>query len=106
MQGMARPQCPLCASDKHIPPNRRRRPSRRIENVTRFTFKYVDARDWERKFSIVLDVSTSRYRAKACEPMLPNLAGLIDKLNEEGNFFAFIGALREAFVGLASNHRQ
>lgn len=72
------------------------------ENVTRFTFKYIDPASWERKFAIAIDVSTSHYRVKFCEPMIPQLSNLVMVLEEEGDFYAFLRRVRQAFVDLIS----
>jgi len=66
--------------------------------VTAFTFKYIDPEDWDRPFTILIDVSTNRYRVKRCEPMVAQLASLIDELNEDNNFFAFLRKMRDCFV--------
>ena len=72
------------------------------ENVTRFTFKYIDPANWERKFAIAIDVSTNHYRVKSCEPMIPQLSNLVMVLEEEGDFYAFLRRVRQAFVDLIS----
>lgn len=69
-----------------------------VENVTGFTFRYIDPDDWERAFTVLIDVSTNRYRVKSCEPMVPQLTTLIDELNEDNNFFAFLRKMRDSFV--------
>ena len=60
------------------------------QNVTKFSFKYIDPADWERRFSISIDVATNRYRIHSCEPMIPQLSSLLDHLNEDNNFYAFL----------------
>lgn len=72
------------------------------ENVTKFTFKYIDPANWERKFMIAIDVSTNHYRVKFCEPMIPQLSNLVMVLEEEGDFYAFLRRVRQAFFDLIS----
>lgn len=69
-----------------------------IEGLTRFSFKYIDAADWERRFSILIDISTNRFRVQSCEPMIPQLSTLLEELNVGGDFFAFLRKVRAAFV--------
>lgn len=69
------------------------------ENCTRFSFKYIDAKDWDLRCTLTLDVSTSSYRVKQCEPMIPQLATLIDELNGgDVDFFSFLRRVRFSFV--------
>jgi len=69
-----------------------------LEHVSRFTFKYIDAAQWEKPFVIIMDVSTSRFKAVSCQPMIPNLARLLDTLNEDNNFYGFLWNVRAGFV--------
>lgn len=69
------------------------------DNFTRFTFKYIDAKDWDLLCHLTLDVSTSSYRVKQCEPMIPQLATLVDELNGgDVDFFSFLRRVRFYFV--------
>lgn len=69
-----------------------------LDGLARFSFKYIDAADWERRFNILIDTSTNRYRVHSCEPMLPQLTTLLDELNHSGDFFSFLRKVRAAFV--------
>lgn len=72
-----------------------------LENTTRFSFKYINAADWERRYNITIDVSTNRYRVRTCEPMIPHLSFLVDQLNESSDFYGFLRRVRSSFVDLA-----
>lgn len=71
--------------------------------LTRFSFTRVDPADWDRRFTIVLDVSQNKYRVVSCEPPVNDLASMIQTLNEAppstaGQLCSFLRSLRDAFV--------
>lgn len=72
------------------------------EAVTKFSFKYIDPAEWERRFSVVIDVSTNRYRIQSCEPMIPHLSLFVDQVNSDADFYAFLRRVRAAFVDLVA----
>lgn len=63
-----------------------------------FSFKYIDPADWERKFTISLDINGGSYRVHECKPQLPSLGALLDKLHKDFNFYGFLREVRQAFV--------
>jgi len=74
------------------------------ERLVRFTFKRVDPKDWNRRFVIVLDVSSQRSRVVSCDPQVQCLSRLLQTLNAEGltgNLSTFLGDLRREFVSIA-----
>lgn len=75
------------------------------EATTKFSFKYIDPTDWERRFSVVIDVSTNRYRIHACDPMIPHLSVLVDQVNSDADFYAFLRRVRSAFVDLVASKK-
>jgi hypothetical protein len=70
------------------------------EGITRFCWKYIDPAAWDRKFTLLMDVTTSRYRIKSCEPMIPGISALLEQLDANGDFYGFLRKVRQGFVDL------
>ncbi|OZJ06542.1 hypothetical protein BZG36_00502 [Bifiguratus adelaidae] len=65
-----------------------------------FTFTHIDPNDWNREFTFVLDVGQRIYQVPKCQPMVSNLAQLLNELNEKreySDFINFIKYMRKAF---------
>jgi kinetochore protein Spc25 len=71
------------------------------DDSTKFSFKYIDATDWDRRFTIIIDVSTGKYQVRACEPHIPNLPSLVEQLHADGDFYSFLRKVRAAFIDIA-----
>ncbi|KAG7451977.1 uncharacterized protein BT62DRAFT_926180 [Guyanagaster necrorhizus] len=64
-------------------------------------FRRIDHNDLEKEFSFVLDVSGPGYKVLTSSPPLPQLPFLVEDLNLTKNIYAFIHAVRQAYVKLA-----
>ncbi|KAK0433549.1 chromosome segregation protein Spc25-domain-containing protein [Armillaria borealis] len=64
-------------------------------------FKHIDLNDLEKEFSFVLDVSGPGYKVLTSSPPLPQLPFLVEELNLTKDIYAFIHAMRQAYVKLA-----
>lgn len=79
------------------------------EDVLRIVYNHVYESDWARECSFTIDLSERDYKGKIlaifklivlvieCKPMLNNLNGLVDQLNESREFFEFLKWMRQAF---------
>ncbi|KAK0466141.1 chromosome segregation protein Spc25-domain-containing protein [Desarmillaria tabescens] len=63
-------------------------------------FRRIDLDDLEKEFSFVLDVSGPGYKVLTSSPPLPQLPFLVEELNLTKDIFAFIHAIRQAYVKL------
>lgn len=70
----------------------------------KFSFIYIDQNDWEKEFSFVIDVSEANYRVIECQPGLPHMSPLLERLNMDRDFYGFLKRVRKAFVSLAGNN--
>ena len=68
----------------------------------KFSFSCIDAKNWDREFWFVVNVSEV-YRVVECEPFLPQMKQLEDKLNRDQDFYSFVLAMRQAFVGVTGS---
>jgi kinetochore protein Spc25, fungi type len=79
------------------------------EDVLRIVYSHVYESDWTRECCFTIDLSERDYNGKIsalfklnvsvieCKPMLNNLKGLVDQLNESREFFEFLKCMRQAF---------
>jgi hypothetical protein len=83
----------------------------------------VDVTNYEREFTLLLDVSQDDYRGTlsavtgfnnskisptlvpSSKPLLPSLPSLVETLNRERDFFAFLKHARMAFAEYARDER-
>ncbi|SJL13373.1 uncharacterized protein ARMOST_16815 [Armillaria ostoyae] len=63
-------------------------------------FKHIDLNYLEKEFSFVLDVSGPGYKVLTSSPPLPQLPFLVEELNLTKDIYAFIHAMRQAYVKL------
>ena len=67
----------------------------------RLVFTNVDERDTSRAFSFEVFVDgADRYHVEQCEPSVPSMPQLLDRLNTNNDFGAFVRAMRAGFVAL------
>ncbi|KAK0500880.1 chromosome segregation protein Spc25-domain-containing protein [Armillaria luteobubalina] len=64
-------------------------------------FKQIDLDDLDKEFGFVLDVSGPGYKVLTSSPPLPQLPFLVEDLNLTKDIYAFIHAMRQAYVKLA-----
>ncbi|KAG0371749.1 kinetochore-associated Ndc80 complex subunit spc25 [Mortierella sp. AD032] len=62
-----------------------------------FVFTRISEQDWEREYTITLDVSQHHFSASDCSPALPELPALLQYLNETRDFYGFMKRVRQAF---------
>ena len=79
------------------------------EDVLRIVYSHVYESDWTRECCFTIDLSERDYKGKIsalfkltvsvieCKPVLNNLKGLVDQLNESREFFEFLKCMRQAF---------
>ena len=67
----------------------------------RLVFTNVDERDTSRAFSFEVFVDgADRYHVEQCEPSVPSMPQLLDRLNTNNDFGAFVRAMRAGFKDL------
>ncbi|KAK3816762.1 MAG: chromosome segregation protein Spc25-domain-containing protein [Linnemannia elongata] len=66
-----------------------------------FIFTRISEQDWEKEYSITLDVSQHEFSASDCSPELPELPALLRYLNETRDFYGFMKKVRQAFRDLS-----
>ncbi|KAM3579153.1 kinetochore-associated Ndc80 complex subunit spc25 [Umbelopsis sp. WA50703] len=71
-------------------------------DVLTFQFHNIDENDWNRKFSVTIQIAGKQYNYKSCDPELPELKSLIDELNTSRDFFRFLKRVRQAFKNSVS----
>ncbi|KAK0481354.1 chromosome segregation protein Spc25-domain-containing protein [Armillaria novae-zelandiae] len=64
-------------------------------------FKQIDLHDLDKEFGFVLDVSGPGYKVLTSSPPLPQLPFLVEELNLTKDIYAFMHAMRQAYVKLA-----
>ncbi|KAF9904317.1 kinetochore-associated Ndc80 complex subunit spc25 [Linnemannia zychae] len=62
-----------------------------------FVFTRISEQDWEREYTITLDVSQHEFSVSDCSPALPELPSLLRYLNETRDFYGFLKKVRQAF---------
>ncbi|EGG01419.1 uncharacterized protein MELLADRAFT_72992 [Melampsora larici-populina 98AG31] len=67
----------------------------------RFQFKLIDMNNYERPFTLDLDLSSFDYQILAIEPPLPEAQSLLKQLNQTRDFRQFLCRIRQCFVQLA-----
>jgi hypothetical protein len=69
---------------------------------TRFTFIHIDPDNWTRPFTMIVSVGAENvtYEVHKVDPPLPGMAQLQQDLNESGDFFSFLRAVRKQFKAL------
>ncbi|WWC71566.1 uncharacterized protein I206_105524 [Kwoniella pini CBS 10737] len=76
----------------------------RVEAVKRdllmIRFTLLDPTDPQREFSFLIDISKQDYSVPNCDPPLANLPDLLQQLNHDREFFAFIKRVRKSFRAL------
>ncbi|KAF9583059.1 kinetochore-associated Ndc80 complex subunit spc25 [Lunasporangiospora selenospora] len=72
----------------------------RIDHIG-FVFTRIDEQDWDREFSITVDVSRQEFLVSDCTPTLPELPSLLRQLNETRDFYGFLKHARQGFKELA-----
>ncbi|KAL5640613.1 hypothetical protein ACGC1H_001181 [Rhizoctonia solani] len=81
-----------------------------VESVQRdvlcIKFTHIDASDWTREFSFVLDLSEKTYKVTTSTPLLPQMSALVDWLNETGEFYWFVKKVRMAFGQYVQDERR
>ena len=71
------------------------------EERLRLTFTNIDPADPMRPFSFQVFVDGGdQYHVESCEPPLPALDELVDALNADNDFSAFVRSMRKRFRGL------
>ncbi|KAG8694494.1 kinetochore-associated Ndc80 complex subunit spc25 [Ceratobasidium sp. 394] len=75
-------------------------------NVIRIKFTHVDEANPAREFSFVMDLSESRYKVSTSSPLLPQMSGLVDWLNETREFYWFVKKVRMAFQQYVQDERR
>ncbi|KAF9921724.1 kinetochore-associated Ndc80 complex subunit spc25 [Linnemannia zychae] len=66
-----------------------------------FVFTRISEQDWEREYSITVDVSQHDFAVSDCSPSLPELPALLRYLNETRDFYGFLKKARQAFKDLS-----
>ncbi|GAB5589954.1 kinetochore-associated Ndc80 complex subunit spc25 [Umbelopsis nana] len=66
-------------------------------DVLTFQFHNIDENDWNRRFSVTIEVAGKQYNLKACDPDLPVAKRLVDELNSSRDFFRFLKKIRQSF---------
>jgi len=74
-------------------------------DILQVRYTNVDASNHEREFTVLLDVSQNDYRVPSSKPLLPSLPSLVETLNRDRDFFAFLKHIRMAFVEYAHDER-
>ncbi|CUA71367.1 Nuclear anchorage protein 1 [Rhizoctonia solani] len=81
-----------------------------VESVQRdvvcITFTHIDESDWAREFSFVLDLSDQAYKVTTSRPLLPQMSGLVEWLNETGEFYWFVKKVRMGFEQYVRDERR
>lgn len=61
------------------------------DNVLLMSFTQIDPSDPGKVYSLIIDMSSSDgYEVPNCDPPLPNIHELVNKLNEDKQFYAFV----------------
>ncbi|KAH8551824.1 chromosome segregation protein Spc25-domain-containing protein [Umbelopsis sp. PMI_123] len=66
-------------------------------DVLTFQFHNIDEDDWNRRFSVTIQIAGKQYNLKACDPELSIAKRLVDELNTSRDFFRFLKKIRQAF---------
>ncbi|KAH7330641.1 chromosome segregation protein Spc25-domain-containing protein [Rhizoctonia solani] len=81
-----------------------------VESVQRdvlcIKFTHIDASDWTREFSFVVDLSERTYKVTTSTPLLPQMSGLVEWLNETREFYWFVKKVRMAFQQYVLDERR
>lgn len=64
---------------------------------TTLIYTLIDPNDWDRKFIVQFSTNTGDFFISKCEPMLPQLASLIEEMRSDRNIFNFVKKVRQAF---------
>ncbi|KAG0361712.1 kinetochore-associated Ndc80 complex subunit spc25 [Gamsiella multidivaricata] len=72
----------------------------RIDQIG-FVFTRISEQDWDREYTITVDVSQHEFAVEDCSPALPELQLLLRYLNETRDFYGFLKKVRKAFKDLA-----
>ncbi|XP_076461607.1 kinetochore protein Spc25-like [Babylonia areolata] len=70
-------------------------------NRLQMVFTNIDHKDPDSPFYFFLKVDSGKYIISDCEPAVPDLDSLVDKLNSTNNLRSFIVAMRKRFKKLA-----
>ncbi|KAG0249252.1 kinetochore-associated Ndc80 complex subunit spc25 [Mortierella polycephala] len=65
-----------------------------------FVFTRLNELDWDKEYSITIDVSQYDFAVSECTPNLPELSSLLQHLNETRDFYGFLKRARKAFKDL------
>ncbi|KAI7824663.1 chromosome segregation protein Spc25-domain-containing protein [Gamsiella multidivaricata] len=71
------------------------------EDQIGFVFTRISEQDWDREYTITVDVSQHEFAVEDCSPALPELQLLLRYLNETRDFYGFLKKVRKAFKDLA-----
>ncbi|KAL1928871.1 hypothetical protein VTP01DRAFT_2657 [Rhizomucor pusillus] len=72
-------------------------------DLNRFTFKFIDPKDWDKKFYFDLRLGKDKYYSVVdCQPPVPNLEQVVEELNQERNIYKFIKQIRVLFSEAAN----
>ncbi|QRW05799.1 chromosome segregation protein spc25 [Ceratobasidium sp. AG-Ba] len=75
-------------------------------NVVKIKFTHIDEDAPTREFSFVIDLSGARYKVSTSSPLLPQMSGLVDWLNETREFYWFVKKVRMAFQQYVQDERR
>ncbi|KAH9820661.1 chromosome segregation protein Spc25-domain-containing protein [Melampsora americana] len=67
----------------------------------RFQFKLIDMNNYDRPFTLDLDLSSFDYQILSIEPPLPEASSILKELNQTRDFRQFLCRIRQCFVQLA-----
>ncbi|KAF9426554.1 kinetochore-associated Ndc80 complex subunit spc25 [Podila epigama] len=62
-----------------------------------FIFTKISEQDWEKEFSLTVDVSRHDFSVSECSPSLPDLDVHLQFLNDSRDLFGFLKRVRRAF---------
>lgn len=65
-----------------------------------FVFTRISEQDWEKEFTVTVDVSHHDFQVSECSPNLPDLDTHLQYLNDTRDFYGFLKRIRKAFIEL------
>ncbi|KAF9185902.1 kinetochore-associated Ndc80 complex subunit spc25 [Haplosporangium sp. Z 11] len=72
----------------------------KAEDHIGFVFTRLNELDWDKEYSVTIDVSQYDFAVSECTPSLPELPSLLQHLNETRDFYGFLKRARKAFKDL------
>ncbi|KAF9954774.1 kinetochore-associated Ndc80 complex subunit spc25 [Modicella reniformis] len=70
------------------------------EDQIGFVFTRISELNWDKEYSMTVDVSQHDYSVAECNPVLPEVQSLLRYLNDTRDFYGFIKKVRKAFKDL------